>query len=182
MDQQRRDRINTLFRKHPLPKTLTKFIKRCGLDPSVFTEPSAWSLHSKAYQVIKHMGPTAQFYDIASLLLTYLEASTGPLPALGQPASVTRRQKKMDKRNRRNRETTQKLASNLRRAKPSTRTQIADWQSAPKIGLGLESRLTPPPRARREDVVLDTHTSAADRSGSYHALYVAGWSLVEGGD
>lgn len=182
MDQQRRDRINTVFRKHPLPKTLGKFIKRCGLDPAIFSEPDAWSLHVKAYQAIKHMGPTTQFYDIASILLTYLEARTGPLPALGQPALATRRQEKMDKRNRKNREATQKLASNLRRAKPSTRTQIADWQSAPKIGLGLESRLMPPPRARREDVVLDAHTSAADRSGSHHALYVAGWSLAEGGD
>lgn len=180
MDQHRRDRINTIFRKHPLPKTLTKFIKRCGLDPAIFSAPDAWSLHSKAYQAIKHMGPTAQFYDIASLLLTYLEARTGPLSASGRPASITRRQEKMDKRNRKNRETTMELASNLRRAKPGIRTQIADWQSAPKIGLGLESKLTPQPRARREDIVLDAHTSA-ERSDSYHALYIAGWSLAEGG-
>ena len=179
MERSRIDRLNSVFLGHPLPKNLKKFVELSGFDRAQFGNERAWHLHSRGYLTLKQMSPTPGFYEIGSVLLAYLEAKAGPFPILTRKQTpATRRQKKSAKRRKIDQRGTQKLASDLRRAKPSTRDRVSDWQSAPKIGLGLESKLSQPPRARREDVIIDAHTAATGRSDSYHAIYVAGWSIA----
>jgi hypothetical protein len=179
MERSRIDRLSSVFLGAPLPKNLKKFVERSGFDRALFGDEGAWHLHSRAYLTLKQMSPTPGFYEIGSVLLAYLEAKAGPFPILSRKqASATRRQKKSAKKRNIDQWATQKLASDLKRAKPTTRDRVSDWRSAPKIGLGLESKLSQPPRARREDVIIDTHTAPTGRLDSYHAIYVAGWSMA----
>lgn len=178
MEILRMERVRSVFVDRDLPKTLKKFVERQGFTETQFGDEKAWNLHSRAYSTLKGIRQTPAFYEIGSVLLAYLEAKVGPFSVAAKDSGQTSSRKiKAVKRKKRNPHTYQKLATNLKRARPSIETRIADWKSAPKIGLGLESKLVPPPKARREEVVIDAHTASTERPGSYHALYVAGWSL-----
>lgn len=183
METARMERVKSLFVGPQLPKTLKKIVERRGFTEAQFGDDKAWRLHSRAYSVLKGIRQTPAFYEIGSVLLAFLEAKVGPISGTAKDSGKTSSRKvKAAKRKKRNPHNYQNLATNLKRARPSIETRIADWKNAPKIGLGLESKLVPPPKARREEVVIDAHTASTERPGSFHALYVAGWSLSPEGE
>lgn len=72
------------------------------------------------------------------------------------------------------------LARDLSAAKPTAAELATNALTAPRIGLGLESKLSKiNNRVRREDTHLDQHTTQESSKARHHALYTAGWSLSE---
>ncbi len=71
------------------------------------------------------------------------------------------------------------FASALNKAKPTTHEKAESYLTAPRIGLGLESKLKAIRKIRKEDIRLDKNTQINAPSEHHHVLYTAGWTLSE---
>lgn len=162
-----------------LPKSLTKFVYQTGRQRSDFTDYREWNLYSAMYKTLISLRGHEDFAILATRLFEYLDRhhpsvlSSSPSPE----KPLTRKEKKKRREERAKSRPNQKLSAQLRNAKPSAATMIDTWKSSPVIGLGLESKLTPIPRVRREDIKIDEHTSPIQNQERSHILYAAGWSL-----
>ena len=98
-------------------------------------------------------------------------------------ASTTLTQKKLTRTGKKKRRservsgTSGYQSARFKKAKPSVADMVETWKSSPTIGLGLESSLPPPPKARREEIKIDKHTQPPQDQERSHILYAAGWSL-----
>lgn len=161
-----------------LQKNLIGFLRKEDLDHRIAIDRKSWKQLEALYVELRsHQGQDG-FLELASRFLSYVYRSLEPRRS---PIEIDKRKLTAKERRRLNREirkneTRLGIASEMRRAKPSARELVEDRRAAPVIGLGLESKLKPPPRARREEVVIDENTKAPD-SDRYHALFVAGWTL-----
>ncbi|MDD2056583.1 hypothetical protein NPS58_03870 [Pseudomonas putida] len=162
------------------PKNLSKFVCRSGRQRSDFKDPKEWDLYAALYKTLISIRGHEHYPILANRLFEYLDRHPPSLipNSKSQTNPLSRKEKKLRRAERRAKgKRGPGLAEQLKKAKPSTATMIETWKSAPVIGLGLESRLTPAPKARREDVKIDRHTRPINNQDRPHILYAAGWSL-----
>lgn len=165
------------FESSKLPKNLTGYVHKTGRQRSDFTDYREWKLYSALYETLISLRGKPEFFDLAPRLFVYLDRHPpSPLQACHQK-SLTAKEKKM-RRAERARDRRKNPRLQLKQAKPSIASMVAMWKSSPSIGLGLESTLSPPPKARREDIIIDEHTKPLKDHDRSHILYAAGWSLT----
>ncbi|QTT91442.1 hypothetical protein [Pseudomonas chlororaphis] len=163
-----------------LPRSLHGYIYSIGMDRQEFTDYSEWQQYCVLYKAMVALQGQEGFSILAARVIAFVE-KTRPKPSLIDPKPVQRLTKKERRRLRQEGPSKAELylAKELRRAKPARSKTIEDWNASPKIGLGIESTLPPPPKTRRDQVKLDAHTSPPDQSEPSHILYVAGWTMAQ---
>lgn len=162
-----------------LQKNLIGFLRAEDLDRRIFINRKDWKQLEALYAELRSRQGLEDFNDLASRFLSYVYRSLETRRSISvdlDKGKLTKKEKRRLNRELRKSRAQLGLASDMRRAKPSARELVEDRRAAPVIGLGLESKLKPPPRARREEVIIDENTKAPD-SDRYHALFVAGWTL-----
>ncbi len=169
----------TEFESSKLPKSLVKLVYQSGRQRSDFTDYKEWKLYSTLYEALLSLRGHEEFAVLAVRLLAYLDRHPPATKPIEKPPSTPLTRKEERRRRRAERVTSKSrgLSSQLKNAKPSTHEMLRAWKASPTIGLGLETSLTPPPKARREDVKIDRHTKPQRDPDRSHILYVAGWSL-----
>ncbi|KXK67493.1 hypothetical protein BC89_31320 [Pseudomonas monteilii] len=166
------------FEAAKLPKNLIGYIYKIGRQRSDFSDYREWKLYAALYETLRSLRGHHEFSTLAARLFEYLDRHPISLPMIAEPPkkALTRKEKKK-RRAERPSGPSRHLSAQLKKSKPSTADMIITWKSSPTIGLGLESNLAPPPKARREDIKIDKHTQPLDDQGRSHILYAAGWSL-----
>ena len=183
-----------------LPKSLHGLIHFIGIDRREFTDYREWLQFCELYKAMVALQGSDGFEVIAARVIYFVEESR-PKPAKPAPsptqARTPKKKRRMNSKERRHlseeelhllsldamSKAERFLAKELRRAKPIPSKMIEDWNASPKIGLGIESTLVPPPKTRRDQVKLDAHTiSATHQNTTSHILYAAGWTLAQDED
>jgi hypothetical protein len=164
-----------------LPKNLYGYIYSVGKDRQDFTDYGEWQQYCVLYKAMVALQGQEGFATLAARVIAFVDkAKPKPGPTIPKPAA---RFAKKERRRLRHQEGSSKserhLAKDLRRAKPTPSETIRAWNASPKIGLGIESTLPPSPKARRDQVKLDAHTSPQQQNDPSHVLYVAGWSMAQ---
>jgi hypothetical protein len=169
----------TEFESSKLPKSLVKLVYQSGRQRSDFTDYKEWKLYSTLYEALLSLRGHEEFAGLAVRLFAYLDRHPPATKPIEKPPSppLTRKEERRRRRAERVTSKSRGLSSQLKNAKPSTHEMLRAWKASPTIGLGLETSLTPPPKARREDVKIDRHTKPQRDPDRSHILYVAGWSL-----
>lgn len=165
-----------------LPSSLHGYILAIGMERPQFTDYREWTQFSCLYKALRKSNGAPGSEVIAARLLEFIDRYQSLAEAREiQPEN----QKALTKKERRKlrREGLDKgghqLAIALQKAKPSKATVLNDWKSAPRIGLGMQSTMRPPPKTRREEVKIDEHTAPRGKAAPYHALYTPGWTLSD---
>nr|WMM94577.1 hypothetical protein [Pseudomonas kurunegalensis] len=168
----------TEFEESKLPKNLTKLVYQSGRQRSDFTDYREWKLYSLLYEALLTLRGHDEFAVLAVRLFAYLDRHPPTLKPIDKPIrkTLTRKEKRRLRAERVDGKT-RNLSPQLKKAKPSHHEKIKAWKASPTIGLGLETKLLPPPKARREDVIIDKHTKPSKDPDRSHILYAAGWSL-----
>ena len=182
------------------PRSLYGYIHFMGIDRKEFTDYREWLQYCELYKAMVALQGSDGFEVIAARVISFVEesrpkpAKPAPSPTQARPPKKKRRMSSRERRHLSEEElhllsldamskAERFLAKELRRAKPIPSKMIEDWNASPKIGLGIESTLVPPPKTRRDQVKLDAHTtSATHQNTTSHILYVAGWTLVQDED
>ena len=184
-----------------LPRNLFGFIHFLGLERKYFTDYREWLQYFELYKAMVALQGSDGFRVIAARVIAFVEENR-PKPANTAPSPTQARSSKKNKRRINSKERRRLseeelhllsleamskaerfLAKELRRAKPIPSKMIEDWNASPKIGLGIESTLLPPPKTRRDQVKLDAHTIyTTQQNTSPHILYVSGWTMAQDED
>lgn len=166
------------FETAKLPKNLIGYIYRTGRQRSDFTDYREWKLYAALYETLRSLRGHQEFSTLAVRLFEYLDRHPVSPPAIADPPEkpLTRKEKKRLRAERPS-GPTRHLSAQLKKAKPSIADRVVSWKSSPTIGLGLESNLSPPPKARREDIKIDKNTRPPKDQERSHILYAAGWSM-----
>ena len=169
----------TEFESSKLPKNLIKLVYQSGRQRSDFTDFREWKLYSTLYDTLLSLRGHEEFAVLAVRLFAYLDCHPPTIKPIEKPPStpLTRKEERKRRRAERSSSKSRGLSSQLKEAKPSTHEMVRAWKASPTIGLGLETSLLPPPKARREDVKIDRHTTPQKDPDRSHILYAAGWSL-----
>ncbi|MCY1362050.1 hypothetical protein D9M69_487500 [compost metagenome] len=173
-----------LLESMKLPPRLQGFIAVVGIDRRAFSNVQEWKQLCSMYEALCALKSQAGFAALAETFASYMrhyqQTHNRIKNELKPPVQTKQKQR------RRNRQIRKANGGNLfpsevtkQLAKPTPEELAKDRRQAQKIGLGLETSLKPPPKARRDDVVLDEHTAPVGTTDRYHALYTAGWSLNE---
>lgn len=163
-----------------LPRSLYGYIYSIGMDRQDFTDYSEWQQYCVLYKAMVALQGQEGFSIIAARVIAFVEKNQPkPGPITLKPAQVLTKKERRRLRQEGPSKAERSLAKELRRAKPTPSKTIEDWNASPKIGLGIESTLPPPPKTRRDQVKLDAHTSPPHQSDPSHILYVAGWTMAQ---
>lgn len=182
-----------------LPKSLYGYIYFIGMDRQDFTDYREWQQYCVLYKAMVALQGLDGFEVLAARVIAFVEKSrpkpgTTTLKPVQVPIKKERRRLSNKERLRLSEEAwrllsleelskaERYLAKELRRAKPIPSKMIEDWNASPKIGLGIESTMLPPPKTRRDQVKLDAHTSSSYQNATPHILYVAGWTMAQDED
>lgn len=167
-----------------LPRNLYGYIHHIGMDRKDFNDYTEWQQYFALYKAMVALQGQEGFTILATRVISFVE-NARPKQGLVTPKPAQRRTKK--KRGRLTQvehqeapsKAERRLAKELRRAKPTPSETVEEWNASPKIGLGIESTMLPPPKTRRDQVKLDAHTSRPHQNAPSHILYVAGWQMAQ---
>lgn len=162
-----------------LPRSLYGFIYLMDMDRQNFTDHSEWQQFCVFYKAMLSLQEKEGFDILAARLISFIQKYR-PQPRdtnLNPSKAVTRKERRRLNKDGPNK-AERHLAKELRKAKPSSSKTIEDWNATPRIGLGIQSTLRPPPKTRRDQVKIDAHTSPSNQATQSHILYVAGWTMT----
>ncbi|MCA4965875.1 hypothetical protein [Pseudomonas sp. Y24-6] len=164
-----------------LPKSLYGFIAMLGMERPSLIDKQEWKQLCVLYASMRELQNDEGLEALASRLNSYLRFYQ-KLQVSDPRHSLPPKLAKKIQRKERNR--SRRLGSTPYRPvyESSVEEKARERLAEPKIGLGIDSTLPPTKKVRRDQVRIDAHTQPLENNQSYHALYVAGWTLAPEAD
>lgn len=160
-----------------LPRSLYGFIVMLGMERPSFIDNQEWRQLCVLYASMRELKNSEGLEILVSRLNSYLRFYQ-KLQVSDPRHSLPQKLAKKLQRKDRNRSRRFGSAPYLRVYESSIEEKARERLAEPKIGLGIDSTLPPPQKVRRDQVRIDAHTKPLEINQSYHALYVAGWTLA----